>query len=88
MKTKRTEITIETARVTVISKPTRMIWLCAGCRKQVDWITVDEAARLTGASSRNIFRMIEAGELHSSETGDGILAVCPDSLILATRFCR
>ena len=81
MKTKRTDITIETARVIVISKPKRMIGWCAACSKEVDWITLDEAARLRGASSREVIRMVEDGDLHSAETLEGILLVCPDSLI-------
>ena len=79
--TKKTEITIETSRVTIISKPTRMIGWCAECLKQVDCVTVDEAARLARKSSRDIFQMIEQREIYASETGDGILLVCPESLI-------
>ena len=79
--TKRTEITIETARVTVISKPTRMIGWCAACRKKVDWVTVDEAARLSDASTRSIFRMVEDGQFHFSETQEGILLLCSNSLM-------
>ena len=82
--TKRTEITIETARVTVISKPSRMIGWCAECRKEVDWVTVDEAARLSDSSTRKIFRMVEGGQFHSAETQEGILVLCPNSLLPAT----
>jgi hypothetical protein len=78
---KRTEITIETARVIVISKPKRMIAWCNQCNKEVDWVTVDEAARLAGTSSRQVFQMVEDGELHSIETDEGILVVCPDLFI-------
>lgn len=81
MKTKRTDITIETSRVIVISKPKRMIAWCDGCNKEVDWVTLDEAARLANASSREVIRMVEGGNLHSAETLEGILLVCPDSLI-------
>lgn len=83
MKTKRTDITIETSRVIVISKPKRMIAWCDGCNKEVDWVTLDEAARLANASSREVIRMVEGGNLHSAETLEGILLVCPDSLIQA-----
>jgi hypothetical protein len=81
MMTKRTEITIETARVTVISKPNRMFGLCIECRQEVDWVTIDEAARLTTSSSRDVFRMIEEREVHATETEDRILMVCAVSLM-------
>ena len=83
MKQKRTEIAIETARLIVISKPRRLLACCDGCRKQVDWLTLDEAARLAGIGSRDLFRMIEGNVLHSLENGEGILLVCPHSLVLA-----
>lgn len=83
--TKRTEITIETARVTVISKPNRMFGRCIECDQEVDWVTMDEAARLAGCSSRNIFRMVEEKEIHSEETGERILMVCAVSLISSRR---
>jgi hypothetical protein len=83
MKIKRTDITIETARVIVISTPKRMIAWCGGCNKDVDWVTLDEAARLAKTSSRQVIRLIEGGDLHSAETLEGILLVCPDSLIQA-----
>ncbi|HWP43205.1 MAG TPA: hypothetical protein VNO14_08230 [Blastocatellia bacterium] len=83
MKTKRTEITIETKRVIVISKPSRMLGWCARCNREVDWVTVDEAARLASASSRDVFGMVESGMLHSAEMHEGILVVCQDSLIQA-----
>ena len=77
---KRTEITIETSRLLVIHKPIRMIGWCARCDKDVDWLAVDEAARLVGWSSRAIFGLVERAELHSSETQEGILIICPASL--------
>jgi hypothetical protein len=81
MKKKRTEITIETLRVVVINKPQPILGWCDTCQKEVDWVSLDEAARLTDASTREIIRKIECGALHSTETGERILVVCPDSLI-------
>lgn len=85
MMTKRTEITIETARVTVISKPKRMTGWCAECHQEVDWITIDEAARLAGSSSREVFRMIEGKDFHAEETGERILMICAVSLISSSQ---
>ena len=83
MSVKRTRITIETARVIVVSKPRRLLAWCAECDKEVDWVSLDEAARLSGASSRAVIQRIEDGALHSTETAEGILVVCPDSLLRA-----
>lgn len=88
MMTKRTEITIATARVTVISKPNRMFGRCIECRQEVDWVTIDEAARLAGSSSREVFRMIEGKEIHAEETGESILMVCAVSLISSRQARR
>jgi len=43
-------------------------------------IPVDDAALLAYTDSRSIFRLVEAGRLHSSETAQGLLLVCLDSL--------
>lgn len=81
MKTKHTEITVETTRVVVVSKHKRLIAPCEKCGEEVDWLTVDEAALLTRSKSLEIFRMAELGELHSLETVEGILVVCARSAI-------
>jgi excisionase family DNA binding protein len=43
-------------------------------------LTVDEAAALTGASSRSVYRRVEAGQLHFAETPEGRLFICPNSI--------
>ena len=68
--TKRIEISIETTRITVVTKAKAVTGWCAECLKDVDWLTVDQAARITGGSWRNIFQLIESGEIHASESGD------------------
>ena len=42
----------------------------------------DEAAVLTATTVRNIFRRVEAGELHFVESDGGVLLVCRTSLEL------
>lgn len=77
---KRTEITIETDRVVVISKRQRSVlaW-CRKCRCRVQMITVDEAATIAGVSSRMIYRWVEAERLHFTETAEGHLLICCQS---------
>ncbi len=80
MKRKRTEITIETERMLFISSPRKVIGWCVGCGAQAGMVPVDEAAFVARVDSRTIFRLVEAGRLHSSETAEGLLLVCLDSL--------
>lgn len=77
---KRTEITIEIDRVMLVSsRKSPVIW-CEACAALVRMLTVDEAAALTGASSRAIYRRVENGALHFAETPEGRLLICLNSI--------
>jgi hypothetical protein len=43
-------------------------------------LSVDDAALVAHVSSVTIFRWAIAGDLHSSESADGLLLICPNSL--------
>jgi excisionase family DNA binding protein len=43
-------------------------------------LTADEAATIAKVSSRTIYRRVEAGEMHYTETAEGRLLVCANSL--------
>jgi DNA-binding transcriptional MerR regulator len=45
-------------------------------------LSIDDAAILAGVSSRTIFRWAEAGIVHSTETPEGLLLICLNSLNL------
>jgi hypothetical protein len=82
MKTKkRTEVTLEVDEVLVLRHVKRIpqAW-CDHCNRQVRLVTPEEAATLTGASPRSIYRRIEARELHFRETSVGQLDICLNSL--------
>jgi hypothetical protein len=81
---KRTEITIETDRIVVISgrSHSARAW-CKSCGRQVTMVTVDDAARLARVSSRTIFRWVEDEKLHFTERPDGCLLVCYESIPLS-----
>ena len=83
MKMKRTEITIETHRVLVIRRPKSsfLAW-CTACAEQSQMITPAEAVVLARVSTRTIYRWIESEKLHFTETPDGLLPVCLNSLQL------
>jgi hypothetical protein len=83
MKKKRiTRTTIEAHEVYILKTPRQpKPVLCARCRGQVALISLEEAVRLTVASSRTIHRWVETGDLHFAETAEGLMLLCPASLL-------
>jgi excisionase family DNA binding protein len=79
--TKRTEITIETDRILVLSrrKVSLVAW-CNECSQRTKMVTVDEAATIAGVTSRTMYRWADAEKLHFTETGEGVLMICFSSL--------
>ena len=55
---------------------------CEKCDQQVRCLTLDQTVKVTGLGARTIFRLGEAGELHSFETDEGHLLLCPNSVAL------
>jgi predicted site-specific integrase-resolvase len=43
-------------------------------------VTADDAATIAKVSSRTIYRRVEAGETHYTETAEGRLLVCTNSI--------
>ena len=78
MKT-RTEITFEMDRLIVFNRSRKSEW-CNSCARPVEMLSIDDAALLAHVSSLTIFRWAIAGDLHSSESPDGLLLICPNSL--------
>jgi excisionase family DNA binding protein len=78
---KRTEITVETHRVQVIRRSGRVerAW-CEACAGEVRMVTPEEAAAVTGVSTRTIYRRVEDNQLHFTETPEGRLRVCFKSM--------
>ena len=81
MRRRRTEIAIELEEIFVIRgrRSTAPAW-CDSCANQVQMLTPDQAATIAGLSPRLIYRWIEAGRIHFSETAEGGLFVCQSSL--------
>jgi len=77
MKT-RTEITLEVDRVIIVNRKKRTLW-CDNCSRQVEMLNIDDAAIFAQVNSRTIFRWAESGVVHSSETPEGLLLICPHS---------
>jgi hypothetical protein len=83
MKT-RTEITVEMDRVIVVSRTRKSEW-CGSCARPVQMLSIDDAALIAHVNSLTIFRWAVAGELHSAESAEGLLLICPQSPRLGIR---
>ena len=79
---RRTEIIAETQEQVMVRRAGRdaVAW-CAGCGEPASMLTLDEAMALTGASSREIYRRLEAGDVHFTETPEGFVLTCMNSLL-------
>jgi hypothetical protein len=80
MKT-RTEITVETDRWVIVNRRRRIAW-CSTCSREVEMLNIDDAAIFAHVNSRTIFHWAESGLIHSSETREGLMLICPNSLRL------
>lgn len=78
----RTEITVETDRWVVVKRHRRTAW-CNDCARFVEMLNVDDAAIFAHVNSRTIFRSAESGAVHSVETAQGLLLLCPYSVLSA-----
>jgi hypothetical protein len=63
------------------------VW-CDACGEKVGMVTGEEAAKLIGERSREIYRQAEQGLLHSGEKSDGTLLICVMSLLAAVNTNR
>lgn len=78
---RRIEITVEKHRLVVLSRRNHSVhaW-CGTCGGQVQMVTPDEAAQLCQLSTRTIYRRIETGRFHFTETERGFSLICLQSL--------
>lgn len=86
---RRIETTIETHEVWVVRRRAKLskTFCCAQCPGRAAMFTPEEAASLASVSQRTIYRWVEDGRLHFSETPDGGLLICQASLLAgATAF--
>jgi len=80
MKIKRTQIVIEHRCTALMStRQLSAIGWCTACDRNVQFVSAETAARVARVSVRTIYRRIEEGLLHFTETHDGLLLVCSTS---------
>ena len=79
-RTEKTVITVETFQRTIVRsrREAKIAW-CDRCAAEAVMLTPDAAAALLQITTREIFRLTEAGEIHYSETESGALLVCRKS---------
>jgi hypothetical protein len=78
--TKRTtRITLETDEVLIVRRRPAPGW-CEGCARQVEMLSPEQAAA-AGLSVRAVYRRVEVGRLHFTETPEGQVWVCLNSLL-------
>jgi hypothetical protein len=76
------EINVQTERLVVVShrRSAHLIAWCELCARNASLLTVDEAAAFVHTTARDIYRRVEAAELHFRETPEGALLICLNSL--------
>lgn len=84
-KKRRVEITVE-QRSLVLRRPVKgasavkeTVMFCPHCASPT--ISPEQAAALTGVSTRAVYRQVEQGQLHFVETETGRLMLCLNSLL-------
>ncbi len=75
---RRMEITFETEELVSIKLRRSFTGFCSQCNAVVEMLTPEVIAALSDLSEREIFRLIESGEIYFIET-DRVF-VCPNSL--------
>lgn len=78
---KKSVITIETWQKTVIRYDLRPEVWCEHCAATVERISLEQSAHILQTSERAIIRRIETGEVHFTETPEGKLLICGNSLL-------
>jgi hypothetical protein len=79
--TQTIEFTVEKSETLTIrrSRKIEVVW-CGECGYEVRMSKPEDAARISGVSTRKIYSRIEAGNTHFAESSDGSLMVCLRSL--------
>jgi len=82
VKKTKTRIIIRTDEVVILRTNRRQPRIsCQQCQGDTVMITPEEAKELAKTSAREIYRWVETGQIHYTESPDGSLLVCPDSIL-------
>lgn len=75
------EFVVEINQTVVVNKIDSLVqaW-CEGCAAEGQWITPEHAAIISNTDTRSLYRRIEGGEVHFTESTDGPALICLNSL--------
>lgn len=74
-------VTRERHELEILTRPrVKAKRFCDRCHREVRWLIPEEAMLLAKISLRDIFKWVEAHEIHFVETADGFLVICAESL--------
>ena len=79
-KSRRTEITLQAEESFTIRADKVLFVHCLACNDQVRMVAANEAAMISRLSAREVYRLVEDGQLHFIEDNNGLLYVCAKSL--------
>lgn len=75
---RKTNILVETKRRFIICQPEQgELFFCPYCPGQM--ISAEASSLLFNLSRRAVYRTIETGKVHFSETENGLIYICPES---------
>lgn len=80
-KTKKILFTRELHEVVIVRSRNNFRSFCAGCRTNGDFVSLDGAVQVSGISTLELLRRVEAREIHAQEATNGLLLVCLRSLV-------
>lgn len=80
-KSKKYLIATETHEIFIVRNGReKLCGFCAECGREVELLNIDSAVALTATGTREIFRLVETGKIHSIEMTNGLLLLCRHSL--------
>ena len=79
---KQREIVIEFERVQIVRKKARtQVLLCRDCRREVDFVALDQAATLFGTTAAQLFEFVKTNRRHFETGAEGEIYICLVSLL-------
>jgi len=84
LKKRRTEFAFELEQILIVKRRRGTVsGPCSDCAGDVVMLSPDEAASITTVTTRALYRLVEAGMIHFTETQTGLIRVCLPSLLRA-----
>ena len=82
MKNLRVELSVERyRRLSIRRGSSRTLGWCEACGERVVMLSGEEAAKLIGRPSREVYRRVEEGLWHCGDNPEGTLFICARSLL-------